>query len=235
MDFIKTIWSKYGSQIIIGTLLVISLVFLCYSINKCSDYKDLNNHNIVALTDSIKYYKSKTGDLVAEKTLLEGDLSTLKLANEELYNQIKDMKLKDPTVVVHYNTVTEFLPQDTAWEVIRDTITGTVQKDFAFNNEWRTLEGNVTVSDSTLGMNITKDQVFVDYTLAVQNSKVYMTSHNPYVKFTEIQGITIPQPKKKKFSLGIGPQVGYGYNFKGKQFAPYIGIGIGLQWNIIQF
>ncbi len=39
--------------------------------------------------------------------------------------------------------------------------------------------------------------------------------------------------KKKRYNFGIGPEVGYGYDFGQKKFVPYLGIG--LQWNLWQF
>ena len=70
-------------------ILTISLIINIFAIRSCLDNKELNKNNIIALTDSIKYYKTKTGEIVASKTLLEGDLKTLKIVNDSLYNVIK--------------------------------------------------------------------------------------------------------------------------------------------------
>ena len=57
-----------------------------------------------------------------------------------------------------------------------------------------------------------------------------MTSDNPYVKFNSITGLIIPKQKKEK-KFGIGPSVFGGYTNKGFVY----GIGIGLQYNLINF
>lgn len=57
-----------------------------------------------------------------------------------------------------------------------------------------------------------------------------MTSDNPYVKFNSITGLTIPKQKKEK-KFGIGPSVFGGYSNKGFVY----GVGIGLQYNFINF
>lgn len=46
-----------------------------------------------------------------------------------------------------------------------------------------------------------------------------------YQKSTVIQ--------KKRYNFGFGPEIGFGYDFQQKKASPYIGLG--LQWNLIQF
>lgn len=59
---------------------------------------------------------------------------------------------------------------------------------------------------------------------------VWLDSMKFYPK-TVYQKSTVIQ--KKRYNFGIGPQVGFGYEQNNKKFSPYIGIG--LQWNLIQF
>ena len=106
-------------------------------------------------------------------------------------------------------------------------------KDFAFNNKYRELEGQVSLFDTTLSLNINKDKIYLDYTLALKDGKVYVQSDNPYVKYNEIQGLTIPSNIAKTKRFGIGPSVGYGYDFKFKKFSPYIGVSV--NYNLISF
>lgn len=224
----KELILKFKYKIVIGLLLIASLVINVFAIKSCSKQQDLNNNNIIALTDSIHYYKSKTGELVASKRLLEGDLSTLKLANDSLYRTIKDMKVKDPSSVVYIKSVVDNAPKDTVWST--DTVINNfnIKKEFAFNNEYRSLEGNVFATDSTLGLNILKDQTYVDYVLAIEDNTVKVKSSNPYVSFNEIQGITIPKPKHKNWGFTVGPAVYGGVNpFTGKL---NYGVGISLTW-----
>ena len=125
--------------------------------------KEVNNNNIIALTDSIHYYKTKNNELVASKVLLEGDLSTLQLANDSLYNALKEMNVKDPSSVVYITSVIDNPQNDTIWTT--DTIISNfnINKTFAFNNKYRSLEGNIFANDTTIGLNISKDQTYVLY------------------------------------------------------------------------
>lgn len=232
---IKDYLLKFKYVLITCLLLIGSLLINVFAIRSCSNYKDSSIHNIIALTDTISYYESKTGELVASKTLLEGDMKILKLANDSLYNIVKNMKLSNPTTVVYVGGEIHNEPQDTVWRT--DTLINNlnIRKEFAFNNPYRSLEGYVSANDSTIGLNIEKDLIYFDYTVAVENSKVFIKSSNPYVKYNEITGITLPSPKKKHWSLGIGPHIGYGYDFQNKHFNPYVGIGLSINYNILSW
>lgn len=232
---IKDYLLKHKAIIITTLVLIASLLINVFAIRSCSKISDTNNHNVKALTDSIHYYKDKSGKLVATKLLLEGDLNTLRLANDSLYSVIKDMGLNHPTEVVYIDGEIVYEPQDTIWRT--DTIIDNlnIRKNFAFDNEYRVLEGYVEANDSTIGLNIQKDQVYFDYTVAIEDSKVYIKSSNPYVKYKEISGVSIPQPKRKKWTLGVGPQIGYGYDFQNKHLGPFVGIGLSLNYNIVNW
>mgnify|MGYP003290798469 CR=1 FL=1 len=209
---LKNFVTKYKYILSLIVILIISLIINVCAIKSCSGYKEKNNNNIIALTDTIHYYKTKTGELVASKRLLEGDLTTLKLANDSLYHAIKDMKISDPSSVVYIETTIDNGKQDTLWRT--DTIIPNlnINRNFAFNNEFRSLEGFVNVNDTALGLHIDKDQTFVNYVLAIEDNTVKVKSNNPYVKFNEIQGITIPEPKHKNWGFSIGPALYYGVN-----------------------
>jgi len=232
IDTIKTYIKKYLIRIlvILGFLLMIGITF--DAIRSCQDYKDRNNNNVVALTDSIKYYKTKYGEVYVSKTLLEGDLNTLKIVNDSLYNTIKDMKLNKPTTIVYIDNTIDNGAKDTSWTIpqipsqIDSVFYPMITKKFDFNNKYRELEGKVTIKDSIMNLNIEKDKVFLDYTLAVENNKVYVKSNNPYVQYNKIQGIELPKPKKRWTTVVIGPSISYGYDFNGKCFGPSINLSL---------
>ena len=230
-EFIALI-KKYKTQIIIGALLVLAILF---GINQTVAKRNLrkqNDNNIVALTDSVNFYKSKSGDLVAEKTLLLGDISTLKLANKELADEIEDMKVNKPQQVVYIETEIINEVHDTTWMIEpNDTL---IQKAFDFSNQWRVLNGNIKLQENNLSLNIDNDKVFANFTLAIKDNKVYVKSDNPYVTYDDIQGLTLPKTKKN-FSLGVGPTISYGYDFQHRNFGPFVGISLGLYYNFLQF
>ena len=235
----KTYVKKYLVRILVILGFLLMMIITLSTIRTCKDYKDRNNNNVVALTDSIKYYKTKYGEVYVSKTLLEGDLNTLKIVNDSLYNTIKDMKLKKPTSIVYVDNTIDNGGKDTSWVIPQipsqkdSVIYPMITKNFEFNNKFRELEGNVTLKDTLMNLNIIKDKVFVDYTLAIENNKVYVKSNNPYVQYNKIQGIQLPQPKRRLTTLVVGPSINYSYDLNNKKFGPSLGLSITYGLDII--
>ena len=206
-------------------------VFMTLSINKCTYYKNVNNKNIIALTDSVKYYKGKYGNEVAKKTMIETDCKNLQNINDSLYRMIQSMQVKKPDIVIGGSTSIDNGKHDTVYiPTVTEITSKNIYRKFDFSNQYRELTGNVNYTNDTLGLHIEKDKIQFKYALAVKDNAVYMTSDNPYVKFNSITGLTIPKQKKEK-KFGIGPSVFGGYSNKGFVY----GIGIGLQYNLISF
>ena len=205
-------------------LTIILLLFaLSISIKSCQESKQSHNNNINALVDSVSYYKAKNGELVASKSLLEGDMFLLKKTNSELVNELSSMKIDNPEQVV--KIVTEYVkaPSDTVWMI--DSTNVNITKQFDFTDDYRSLAGDVYLKNDVLGLNISKDEVYANYTLAIKDNKAYITSNNPYIKISDIQGITIPTPKTKHFYLG--PSINFGYDPIQNKPSFNIGISIG--------
>lgn len=237
-----TSFVRNHKRILIEVFSVVAFfVFITLSINKCTYYKNANDNNIIALTDSVKYYKGKYGNEVAKKTMAEVDYKNLQNINDSLYRMIQSMQVKKPDIVIGGSTSIDNGKHDTVWVLSASTAdvsaTGVTEitskniyRKFDFSNQYRELTGNVNYTNDTLGLHIEKDRIQFKYALAVKDNVVYMTSDNPYVKFNSITGLTIPKQKKEK-KFGIGPSVFSGYSDKGFVY----GVGIGLQYNLISF
>ena len=237
------LWSKKLGQMVLTFVrnhkrilievfsVVAFFVFITLSINKCTYYKNVNDKNIIALTDSVKYYKGKYGNEVAKKTMIETDCKNLQIINDSLYRMIQSMQVKKPDIVIGGSSSIDNGKHDTVWvPTVTEITSKNIYRKFDFSNQYRELTGNVSYTNDTLGLYIEKDIMQFKYALAVKDNVVYMTSDNPYVKFNSITGLTIPKQKKEK-KFGIGPSVFGGYSNKGFVY----GIGIGLQYNFINF
>lgn len=206
-------------------------IFITLSINKCTYYKNVNDRNIIALTDSVKYYKGKYGNEVAKKTMIETDCKNLQNINDSLYRMIQSMQVKKPDIAIGGSTSIDNGKHDTVYiPTVTEITSKNIYRKFDFSNQYRELTGNVNYTNDTLGLHIEKDRIQFKYALAIKDNAVYMTSDNPYVKFNSITGLTIPKQKKEK-KFGIGPSVFGGYSNKGFVY----GVGIGLQYNFISF
>lgn len=238
-----SLWSKKLGQMVLTFVrnhkrilievfsVVAFFVFMTLSINKCTYYKNINDKNIIALTDSVKYYKGKYGNEVAKKTMIETDCKNLQNINDSLYRMIQSMQVKKPDIVIGGSTSIDNGKHDTVYiPTVTEITSKNIYRKFDFSNQYRELTGNVSYTNDTLGLYIEKDIMQFKYALAVKDNVVYMTSDNPYVKFNSITGLTIPKQKKEK-KFGIGPSVFGGYSNKGFVY----GIGIGLQYNFINF
>lgn len=238
-----SLWSKKLGQMVLTFVrnhkrilievfsVVAFFVFMTLSINKCTYYKNVNDKNIIALTDSVKYYKGKYGNEVAKKTMIETDCKNLQIINDSLYRMIQSMQVKKPDMVIGGSSSIDNGKHDTVWvPTVTEITSKNIYRKFDFSNQYRELTGNVSYTNDTLGLHIEKDIMQFKYALAVKDNVVYMTSDNPYVKFNSITGLKIPKQKKEK-KFGIGPSVFGGYSNKGFVY----GIGIGLQYNLISF
>ena len=237
------LWSKKLGQMVLTFVrnhkrilievfsVVAFFVFITLSINKCTYYKNINDKNIIALTDSVNYYKGKYGNEVAKKTMIETDCKNLQIINDSLYRMIQSMQVKKPDIVIGGSTSIDNGKNDTVYiPTVTEITSKNIYRKFDFSNQYRELTGNVSYTNDTLGLHIEKDRMQFKYALAIKDNVVYMTSDNPYVKFNSITGLTIPKQKKEK-KFGIGPSVFGGYSNKGFVY----GIGIGLQYNLISF
>ena len=238
-----SLWSKKLGQMVLTFVrnhkrilievfsVVAFFVFITWSINKCTYYKNVNDKNIIALTDSVNYYKGKYGNEVAKKTMIETDCKNLQIINDSLYRMKQSMQVKKPDIVIGGSTSIDNGKHDTVWvPTVTEITSKNIYRKFDFSNQYRELTGNVSYTNDTLGLYIEKDIMQFKYALAVKDNVVYMTSDNPYVKFNSITGLKIPKQKKEK-KFGIGPSVFGGYSNKGFVY----GIGIGLQYNFINF
>lgn len=235
IDLIKSVWANSKTHLIYGGIIVVCLICMMLSFKSCSDAHNemkRSNNNIEALVDSIDYYKAKNGDIVAEKKLLEGDMSTLKIANNELAKSLKNMKIKNAEQAAYIKSVVDNGAVDTLWQ--HDTVFKYIPvqfrevRAFDFSNQWRTLTGNVTIDNENIALNILEDKVLVDYTLAIKDNTVFVHSSNPYINYSEISGITLPKQTRKHFLFGVQAGIGVQYGIMHQSFdvGPYFGVGL---------
>ena len=218
-------------------ILILLFVVMCVSMRQCISNKHTYNNNIIALTDTIKYYKGKNKELVASKTMIETSFNNIKYISDSLYNVLKSIGVKNPDNVVYIETVIRDEKHDTIWKtpiVSSDGNNKYIKKDFDFSNQYRTLKGYVYLNKpDTLGLSIEQNDVIADFTVAQKDNNVYITSNNPYIKYNNIIGIKNQSEHKIKTKrFGIGPYIGIGIN-KDAKIEPTIGIGI--TWSLFRF
>lgn len=232
------ITSINGIKNIIWYIITILLtVLLCMSMRQCISNKHTYNNNIVALTDTIKYYKGKNKELVAYKMMIETSFNNIKYINDSLYNVLKSIGVKNPDNVVYIETIIRDEKHDTIWKtpiISSNDSNKYIKKDFDFSNQYRTLKGYVYFNKpDTLGLSIEQNNAIANFTITQKDNNVYITSNNPYIKYNNIIGIkNMSEHKTKTKRFGIGPYIGIGIN-KDAKIEPTIGIG--LTWSLFRF
>lgn len=229
-QLVLTFLCNHKRTILEAFSVVALIVFMTMSIERCSYYKDTNSKNIIALTDSIRYYKGKYGQEIATKTIAISNYKNLKLINDSLYRIIESMKVNGkPDIVVGTSITIDNGKKDTVW-LTSSSYSSIYYKRFDFGNRYRKLNGYVKGNKDSVKLSIDEDIVMFKYALAIKDNQVYMTSDNPYVKFNNITGLKIPERERKK-KFGLGPSIFMGYGNKGFNY----GIGIGLQYKLFEF
>ena len=234
-DLLKTLWKNNKKDIFQVLAMVILFVWALLSMQRCSIMKhnyDTAQNNIVALTDSIEYYECKTGELVAQKTMLIGEIKDLKESHSKelncLYDDLNYMKRKNAQMAAQLKGFIDNPVKDTIWKYDTIKFERSLIQPFDFSDKWRILSGNITLKDDTMGLNIKEDQVFFDYTIATEDGCIYIKSDNPYVKYDYVTAIQEQQKKPKHWNIGF--QAGFGFQYgmfnKTIDVGPYLGVGV---------
>ena len=234
-DFLKYLWENNKKDIFQVLLIVILFVWALISMQRCSMMKhnyETAQNNIVALTDSIEYYECKTGELVAQKTMLIGEIKDLKESHSKelncLYDDLNSMKRKNAQMAAQLKGFIDNPVKDTIWKYDTIKFEKSLIQPFDFSDKWRILSGNITLKDDTIGLNIKEDQVFFDYTIAIEDGCIYIKSDNPYVKYDYVTAIQEQQKKPKRWNIGF--QAGFGFHYgmfnKTIDVGPYLGVGV---------
>ena len=238
-DLIKRIQIK---DVIFVAIIVIMGLFWCRSCQNKSIMQDRYENNIAALCDTITYLENEKGELVASKLAFETDVNTLKSLNAELYNEISDLnvKLKKLQSGAHFDGQIVYQPGDTVYIVKHDTIQNGFEKKFDFSNNWRLLSGSMLYQNDSLSLHFDKDIVNFDYTIGLdKDNNIHIKSDNPFVKYNEISGFTVPKPRPKRWGLSVyaGFGINLGYNpFQQKtQMTLGPSVGFAVTYDLIQW
>lgn len=234
-SFLLSLWNGFKKDIIYIAVIIIMVCWAITSMRSCSNQlhqNELLEHNITAITSEAEQYKGKNGELIEKQQILIGDMNALKVANEDLYKRLKSMEVKNAEQALRIEGLIRNPQRDTIWQVNNDTIyidrNINITRNFDFSNRFRTLNGNVFVSDGNLGLNIENDIIRFDYTAAFKDGQLYITSDNPYVQYNNITGIQVPKQRKKRWNIGLYGGFGVHYDMPSKRFGygPQIGAGI---------
>lgn len=234
-EFLVSLWNGFKKDIIYIALIIVMVCWAIISMRSCSNQIQENKlleHNIEALTSEAEQYKGKNGELVCQQQILIGDMNALKVANEDLYNRLKSMEVRNAEQALRIEGLIRNPKRDTVWQVNTDTVyidrTINISRRFDFSDRWRKLDGSVFIADGNLGLNIDNDIIKFDYTAAFKDGQLYISSDNPYVQYNNVTGIQVPKQKKKRWNIGIYGGFGVHYDLPTRKFGygPQFGAGV---------
>jgi hypothetical protein len=247
-------------------VLLVAVIVLILLMRGCgSSQSEVNTlrQNNFALTDSIRTYKTKNGELIYEKGALISESKSLKEINKDLADAIK--YLKDHPIIVlkpeiRIIEVPKYVPiyikdpvKNSDGSITR-TLEWSYDTTYSKGN-YRMLKGDFKATvDSLLNltttpMHINKDEFGMSLTTGLTENKkglleIFVTSNYPGFSVTKLDGALIDpresQVLKKYFppkKWAIGVYGGYGFYADpiNSRFGTGAQLGIGLQYNIIQW
>lgn len=236
---------KIVVSLILGALLVILYMQKCSGV-KVSKESAANIY--AALSDSLKYYKNKSGNTTARISVLETEkakhflvLQTKDVTVQQLQQVVKDYKdklTKGSSVTLglietvnKMTQITQIVKRDTIRVIdpngYTDNFIYPTYRD-SLRNEWIDYAAQMNKDTATLDLKISNK-----FSIIVGKDKkgpfADITTYNPYSAVKTSRTYQVAQPRPKKFGIGASSGVTY-YNDKAR---PYIGIG--LNYNIIRF
>lgn len=240
--------------LLIGMLVVI--FGFMYSFRQQSNTIATQNININSLTDTIRVTSDRYNNALYSKNILLLDYDGLKKVNAELAREVKRGSQTN-------------LAEITQLQIVIDNLTDSLKKtngllikqdsnlyvyEFKDSTEFRYFQSQVAVVTNhrpdSVQLQVIKDQIFADIIIKkyIEKDKITLQvySHNPNLSLNTIEGSIIDISKytkiapKKKFSVGIGPQIGIGYvstlvKPQSDGIGWYVGIGVNVQYNFINF
>ena len=238
--------SRRTLEIIVGVLLILVGALIIYSISahRKAKYEGINNK---ALQDSVHVYKLKNDALMyekqgflIEKKDLEKYLGISESERKELEKHL-DAALLAISKMQGKIRIDTINMTDTTY-ISLDSV---IIDQFSYNDRWIRIDGTTVVKDTVFDTRI--NTISMDAPLKVGISKDYkwfVTTENPYLTFSSVEGATLEPNKDKRWTvgvqLGVGVIAGYGAQLSnGIKGGPIVGAGlyggIGVTYKLIDF
>lgn len=227
---------KYHKKI--SYLLYIILIFFCIALivnnQQVRMENNINKNNIISLHDSIESQILKNGELLQSKSSLQlekGDLERVLNINKK---EIKELERKLDSKISTIQTLESQL--EIKNPIIHDSIiiiNDTVISNWNFWDDWTTINANSIYINNNIKTSIDNITISIPLTVGItKDNKFFVTSPNPYIKFTDIKSVIIPESTIAKAfrRWSVGVYVGFGMQYgllnKSIDLGPQIGIGI---------
>ena len=230
---------------------VISLFLIskCNSNNELEKEVNILTNNTYALTDSLRHYHDKLGNVIAEKHALQ-------LTQDQMEQTIGELKEKNTEYVAYINAniglkdtvyTERVVYKDVEVDTTTNTESGTIhlEKNDVFNKSKRFISADIPYKatyPSNLVINggsfVVNQDIFVEGTITRNNktkeTMFYLKSDYPGLTFNSGNGIVATNSKQYEremrkrngVGLAIGPSLGIYYDSPTQSFKPAIGVSV---------
>lgn len=214
--------------------LAISLACVQCEHNKYNDAE--NNYRVMC--DSMKVLTSKYNDEIFARQSLIVDKKELEKALDISRKELTDLEKTLHETVAYYSNLSGIVEYDTL--IMKDTMW--VEKDveyvrFSYADTWSIIDGVTKIENKIPQTSINILSISVPLHVGLtDNYTIFVTSNNPYVHFTDIEGAVIDGSKLKaterRFGLGLHAGFGVQYNLLGKNIGVGPEVGVGLNYKL---
>lgn len=219
------------------------IIIIAFGWNYYNDRLDTANQNLIAYKGQLSEVELQNKNLLVAKDSYIATINDLEEQLDITKKEAKEIQRQLDSKIAYISKIEQSVNVEYV-EVIKDSIVYVNNQHaiakFHYNDEWMRFDGE---NAFRFGNNF-------DYTTRVQNIsitapltigltndyQIFVTSPNPYITFTDIEGSVIEnsvlKPRKKRFNWGL--QFGFGtmYDVIKKDLAigPYGGIGAELNF-----
>ena len=220
-------------------LMVSFLVIIALIMSTTCARRDLSiiETNLKAKNDTLHTYKLKNGELMYEKQgyilkidELEENIGITKKEAKELEKKLKSAlatiaklegQVRVDTVQMH--------------DSIYVTPDSVYHNNFNYNDKWISLDGTSDFKFDPFDVTTRINGITMDVPLKVgttKDDKWFVTSENPYVSFSSVEGANIDKAKPKRWSVGVQMGLGLvgGVGLVGTQFSGISTSNTGAGW-----
>lgn len=220
-------------------LLVFFFVIIALIMSTTCTRQDLNKAetNIKALADTLHAYELKNGELMYEK---QGYIAEKKELEEYIGIKEKEVNEIEKKLKSALATIAKLQGQvkiDTIHMIdsVYITADSIYRNDFKYNDRWLALDGTTTLQLEPFNTHTIINNINMEVPLKVgttKDDKWFVTSENPYVQFTSVEGANIDKAKPKRWSVGVQMGVGVvgGVGIVGTQFKGISTSNTGAGW-----
>ena len=247
LDFIVKIKDILWFVIIV--VISLFLISQCNSRNELEKEVNILTNNTYALSDSLRHYHDKLGNVVAEKHALQ-------LTQEQMEETIGNLKEKNSEYVAYINAniglkdtvyTERVVYKDVEVDTTTNTESGTIhlEKNDVFNKSKRFISADIPYKatyPSNLvidgGSFVVNQDIFVEGTITRNNktkeTMFYLKSDYPGLTFNSGNGIVATNSKQYEremrkrngIGLAIGPSVGIYYDNPTQSLKPAFGLSL---------